>query len=73
MPEDQTGSAMVRERGLPEPRPPATLAPTGLPLPSSDAPSAPCLYLTPCYRLFIDPLLVPRVPSPPAGVTLTPP
>ena len=34
MPEDQAGAAMVRELGLPEPRPPATLAPAGLPSPT---------------------------------------
>ena len=34
MPEDQAGAAMVRERGLPEPQPPATLAPAALPSPA---------------------------------------
>lgn len=71
MPEDQAGTAMVREQGLSEPQPPATLAPAGLPFPSSGAPSAPCLYLSP--------LLSPRWPAPPSqrslatcGVTFPP-
>lgn len=69
MPEDQAGTAMVREQGLPEPQPPATLVPTGLPLPSSGAPSALCFTLPPCYRPLGGLLLLPRVPRPPAVVT----
>lgn len=73
MPEDQAGAAMVRERGLPEPQPPATLAPAGLPLPSFDAPSAPAFTSPPCYLPFGDPLLLPLGLRPPAVVTTPPP
>lgn len=50
MPEDQAGTAMVREQGLPEPQSPATPAPAGLPCPRSGAPlralSLPYLLVT---------------------------
>lgn len=70
MPEDQAGAAMVRELGLPEPRPPATLAPAGLPSPTL-MPRAPAFTSLPCYLPLTDPLLLPLVPRPPAGVPPT--
>lgn len=69
MPEDQAGTAMVREQGLLEPQSPATLAPAASPSLALVPPLRPAFTSLPCYRPLGGPLLLPNDPRPPAGAT----